>query len=86
MQLVEKYLLDNFVESRESAVFGETFNVSEVIQSELQIYAIHSALEFTTASASKFSKDQRKVHLFSWFDFVDFRSQPYVSVSNITYT
>ena len=76
MQLVETYLLDMFVKSRKYAVFGENFNFSEMIQSELQIYAIHNALEFTTMSASKFSEDRRKMRLYSWFDFVDFRNQP----------
>ena len=76
MQLVETYLLDMFVKSREYAVFGENFNFSGMIQSELQFYAIQNALEFTTMSASKFSEDQSKVRLFSWFDFFDFRNQP----------
>lgn len=74
IQLVETYLLDMFVKSREYAVIGENFNFSGVIQSELQFYAIQNALEITTMSASRFSEDQSKVRLFSWFDFFGFRN------------
>ena len=65
-----------FVEARESTVFAENFTLSEIIQSDLCCYAIHNALEFTAASASKFSEDRRKVRLLPWSEFVDLRIQP----------